>query len=228
MRAINLSGKHLIINFIFLILALNCNSSYARKVQGYIIDNNSDTITGKVKISGFDLYARGFVLTGINLEPLYSCVKFKRNDTRGFQNYYPQDISKFGFLYDSNEYIFERFIIESKSIINSDRLNDKFLNLIHKGNIALYRNFTRANNPLRDDRLNDISIEYYDYYLYNAKNGLTKVEISKDFESLIDLLKHYDLEEEFLGTLPKNIRIGDIPDILIEYDLWKSRRELKI
>jgi hypothetical protein len=222
MKAANIFTRQNFRNVLLIALFLGFTNCFARKVPGYIVDSNSDTIIGQVKINTYNQCANGFMVFGLNLESFFSSVKFKSDGEKGFHIYYPKDIQKYGFFYDSTEYIFEKFKLESKSIIKSERINYRFLNLVYKGNLLLYRNITRTINPLYDDRLEDNNVSYYDYYLYSAEKGLSKVEVSDEYPTLVDLLLHYGMDQEFLGAISSDLRIGDIKKVLIAYDYWES------
>lgn len=158
---------------IVLVLTLNLNSVLATKVPGYIIENNSDTIFGEIKVSRFDIYTGGIIFHGIDLESFHSILYFKENNKSRFKSFTPNDIAGFGFIYKSINYRFKTFMIESKSIVKSERKKLRFLNLIYQGEIAVYKDIVRKDNFIMTGIQTKVT-DYYDYYLFDDKHGLRK------------------------------------------------------
>ena len=210
------------IRFIIIVvaLALNLNSVRANKVAGYIIKNNSDTIFGEVKVSCFDIYSGGIIFYGINLEPFHSILYFKENNKSRFKSFTPNDISGFGFTYKSINYRFRTFVIETKSIVESERKRLRFLSLIYQGEIAVYKDIVRKDNYYMTSFPNKV-IDYYDYYLFDDKHGLTKAVWSKEYKTLIDLFQYYEIDQKFVLQLPAEVRFKEVKEILYEYEMWK-------
>lgn len=206
---------------IVVILILHLSSVQANKAPAYIIKNSTDTIFGEIKVSNFDIYTRGIVLCGINLEPFHSILYFREINTNHFKAFTPNDISGFGFIYKSINYRFKTFVIESKSLIRSERKRQRFLNLIFQGEIALYTDI------VRNDRYSMAGfpykvIDYYDYYLFDDKHGLKKAIRTKEYKTLIDLFSHYGIDQKFIEQLPADTRFKDVKYILKEYERWKE------
>jgi len=225
------------IKYFILILIFNLNGNIieAKKVPGFIITENSDTIYGQIKLSKFNLLTGTWFLRGINLEQLHFEIWFKENKSRKFKNFKAIDISGFGFNYKSSDFYFQSFTLESNTRIINERKRDRFLQLIYKGQVELYKDLIRVINY---DNINDYStirfknrsFLYYDFFLYNKTKGLTKVELTKDKKTINQLLNLYDFDKEYLKRIPNNTKFKDIKLILIDYDLWfylKNREKRK-
>jgi len=206
---------------IVLVLTLNLNSVLANKVPGYIIKNSSDTIFGEIKVSRFDIYTGGIFFYGINLEPFHSILYFKENNKNRFKSFTPNDITGFGFIYKSTDYRFKTFVIESKSIVKSERRKSKFLNLIYQGKIAVYKDIVRKDNYIMTGVQNKVT-DYYDYYLFDDQHGLKKAICSKEYKTLIDLFLYYEIDQKFILHLPAEVRFKDVIEILYEYEMWRK------
>lgn len=224
--------KKIIKNIILIfILILSSYFTEAKKVSGFIITENSDTIFGTIKVSKFNLHTGGFILNGINLEPLHFEVFFRSNEAERFINFKATDIIGFGISYKSKDYEFKSFALESNTPIRNEKKRERFLQVCYNGKIALYKNLSRATNynkPINIEYkiLNYQSFTYYDYFLYNEKRGLTKIEILPDIKTMKDLLYLYDFEKEFVEKVPENTKLKNIKLILIQYAIWLENKEL--
>ena len=196
----------------------------ARKVPGYILTENLDTIYGEVKVYSFDRITGDLIINGIDLQSYHLEVEFKSHDGKKFITFKPQDIQGFGFFYKSEKYIFRRFLIEQKSIVKSERQFYRFLNLLYNGKISLYKDIIRVNNPSYD-LTKAISYVYSDYYLYDTPGGLKKVRVKEDDESLKDILSYYGFEDDYLNSIPKNTNLKDIQTVLEDYDSWYKKNK---
>jgi hypothetical protein len=208
---------------IAILLLINSVLAFARTAPGYIIRNSSDTIYGEIRVSIFDLYRGGTVLLGINLEPFHSAAYFREKGENRFHSFTPKDIKEFGFFDKSIDYRFRSFVIESKSIVKSERKRLRFLNLVWQGEVALYRDIVRKDNDYMSGARNDRIVDYYDYYLLDEQHGLTRVSGTKEYKTLKDLLKYYEIDQRFIDQLSPNIRFKDVTEVLLEYEKWKKK-----
>ena len=222
------------IKYVILLLLLILNGNYleARKVPGFIITENSDTIYGQIKLSKFNLQTGTWFFHGINLEPLHFEVWFRDEKSKKFRNFQAIDISGFGFNYKSQDYFFHSFTLESNTKIIKEKKRERFLQLIYNGKVKLYRNLSRAIKYDNFDynlfwKYKDQTFIYYDFFLYNKSKGLTKVEISKDIKTIKQLLYIYDFDKEYVNRLPSNTKLKNIKMILINYDLWFYTKNLR-
>lgn len=206
---------------IIVVLMLNVNLALAKKLPGYIVVNSSDTIFGEIRVPDFDTYSGAIVLFGINLEPMHSICHFREDGTRRFKLLTPKDICGFGFDYQSTSYHYKSFAIETKSVIESESIRYRFLNLIFHGQLAVYRDVVRTINYSRIGFFDDAYTDQYDYYLYNDQRGLKRAIWTRQHPSVKELLKHYDLDQRFLDQLSSDLRFKDVKEILFEYERWK-------
>lgn len=210
---------------IAVILISSIDSVSAKKAPGYIIRHNCDTVFGEVNIPFFDLYSGGFVFYGINLEPFQSALYFREKKNDRFTAFTPKDISGFGFTYKSVSYRFKTLLIEYKSIVKSERKRLRFLNLIYQGQLALYKEIERKESHFTTGIPNKL-VEYFNYYLYDDKHGLKRVIPTKEFKTVKDILQYYDIQPNFLETLPSNARFKDLEYYLEAYYLWKRQNPI--
>lgn len=172
---------NLLLRFTFLVVILMMinNNSEAKKIPGFIITNDFDTIVGDVRMYLFNRVSGNINITGIDLETYFYEVSFKELDTKQYKTYKPQDIIGFSFTYNTTKYMFHRFIIERKSIVKKERKTYRFLNLLFKNEISLYSDLNRVyhGNNIKDthDLSKPPSFMYKDYYLYNNTVGLSKI-----------------------------------------------------
>ncbi|NOQ25846.1 MAG: hypothetical protein GQ564_10835 [Bacteroidales bacterium] len=219
--------KNRSIKYTILLLSLILINNYveARKIPGFIITENKDTIYGEVIVSFFNLHTVAVILDGVNLEPLHYEVWFREYEKRRFHNFQAKDISAFGFYFRYKNYLFHSFTLESNSIIEKESKRDRFLQLCYVGKVSLYKDLSRMNMhninviiPSIVDYTN--SIVYYNYFLFDDIEGLTKVEISENIKTISDLLNLYNIEKEFIDLIPKKTKLKDINIVLKKYEFW--------
>ena len=198
-----------------LLSAFFVSSCSAKKVLGYIITKDLELIYGEVKINVYNPYIGGYTFNGINLDILHSNVSFKSEKEKHFKNYEPKDIYGFGFAFKSLEYNFRSFDIEPKSIFKKGRSKNRFLLLVYKGEVYLYRDIEKVITP--DNYSWDNAGAYY---LYNNTVGINKVVLIKEVKSITDLLTLYSVDKEFLNDIHPKLNLKGIKDILVKYDSW--------
>lgn len=215
---------------IALILFLALVKCHARKAPGYIVTHNADTLWGEIVIPTYNINSTGFSINGIDLEWFYLQVKFKEYNTQKSKIFKPDMINAFGFNDKSIDYIFESFTLESTSLFTQTFTTQRFLNLIYKGEVCLYRNFERVQNMARHDPYYNAqtSTTYYNYYLYKDDIGILIVDQSADYYTVHDLLYHFNVNPDFIKTINKKTRLRDIKIVLEQYDQWLFSREWKL
>ncbi len=207
--------------FIALILFCFLDNIYAEKLSGYIITNDADTIFGKIRVSRFNLYTGGYVVNDINLEPFSHMVEFKENGKHRFMIYSPGEIAGFYFLKGSVEYRFKSFTIQTNSIIRNDREITKFLHLVFQGELSIYRDLFRSSVSVGSEHFNRTML-FYDYYLFNEKQGLNKVNWKNEDLTIIDLLKLYEVDNNYIENLSTEIYFMNIQELMYDYERWKA------
>ncbi|MBN1119059.1 MAG: hypothetical protein JXA77_17750 [Bacteroidales bacterium] len=198
---------------------------FARKVPGYIVTATSDTIFGIVKLCQYNPYTTGFVVGGVNLESYYTMVKFREINQKKYTLYVPEDIMAFGFSFKKVDYHFKSMGLEFYNRFRSEQIEPRFLCLIYKNDIELYKNMVRTHGFVSNKNYNKNSIVYYDYYLYSEDVGLTQINTNKDHKNIRELLARYGVEQEFLETLPPKTNYKNIKSILVDYFDWKENPE---
>jgi len=205
----------ILIAFIFTL-----NNAFSKKVEGYIVTNTADTVYGEIRVSRFNMSSSGIVLFGINLEPFFSTVRFRQKGESQFRTYSFDEVSHFSFTYKSTEYKFDKFEITTRSLVKSEEMRTAFLNLIYSGEVKLYQEIRRAQST--NLSTNGKSIAYSNYYLYSTKQNLCKVEQTKAYEKLADLLSVFEIDPKFIQLLPYETKFKDINAVLLSYDTWKE------
>ncbi len=220
--------------FIFLgtlIILILVGASYnakAKKVPGYLITNEDDTLYGEIKISHFNILTGDFLFRSIYMDQLHFEVVFRENDTGKFSAFKAGEILGFGFDHRKQSYIFQSFILTSNTPLKREKYTSRFLQLCYLGEVALYRDVNRIANYDNTTEtvpiLTDETFVYYEYYLYNLKEGLNKVEPKEGISTITDLLYLYKLEKEFIEQLPGSYKFKDVKQILISYDIWLNQQ----
>lgn len=201
----------------------------AKKVQGYIVGNESDTIFGEILIPTYDLLTRGYSINGINLESFYLTVRFKPFKKGIRKAYTPLEISAFGFESEQIHYKFQSFSIYNKSIIKSDRERTRFLNMIYSSKLlemTIYRDVLRQSqyNHSTNSTMRYQTKVNYDYYLYHEEYGLKRIEKNEEYNTLIEMLRLYKVDNKFLEQLSPSISFMDVKKVLWEYEKWKRNK----
>ncbi len=220
-----MKNKSLKLFILSVVLILISNSIEARKVPGYIVTENSDTIYGEIKVTFFNLVTGGVILDGINLEPLHYEVWFRGFETRRFRKYQSNDIFGFGFKFKNRDYLFHGFTLESKSIFKSEEKRYRFLQLCYIGKVYLYKDLYRINNynyveSNHNSKIFDNTITTFDYFIFNESIGLTKLGVLNELEDISNLLKRYEFEEEFIKLIKPRSKLISIVKVLREYEIW--------
>lgn len=144
------------------------------------------------------------------------------------KRFQPINIFGFRFTCKSKNYIIKSFTIKSNTRVVKDKKRERFLQLIYRGELELYRDAKSTLNDVAPAGIvynkNQI-LTYYDLYLYDNSKGLTKVEISSDTKTINQLLDKYDLDKEYIKKIPSNTKLKNIDIILKNYDLWINNNE---
>ena len=211
--------KYLIVLVIFIGLFsiyIDCNATEA---PGYIVTENRDTISGVVQLSWFDQLTGGFILNGVEKESFYSRVIFKSKGESNFQTYFPESITGFGFRYDGVNYFYQRFKVERNSILVSENHQYRFLNLLYKGSLELYKDITFVEN-LHANTTHEKYLCFSSYYLFSPKKGLVRAEKNNQYKNVGDLFRYYGIEDKFIATIPHHANFNELKGWLALYDYW--------
>jgi hypothetical protein len=154
-------------------------SGFAIKAEGYILDINSDTIYGHIQLSRFDQVTGGLILNGIEEESLHSRVVFGAKNEKRFNAYFPEMLLGFGFKYQSKDYVFQRILVQRKSIIKSEKQQYRFMRLIYQENGgSRYKDVLAIPNPGLVSNKDGFLI--YNSHLFRIKKNRTLKNESKD------------------------------------------------
>lgn len=204
--------------FVFLAFCLYAFPGFSKNLPGFIVTPNNDTLTGTVKVSRFDLHDGSFMVNTINLEPLYNSVLFKADQSSRFKSFSPTDIRSFTFHYGNRIYKFESKELEMNSIFYSEQQRNRFLRVVYEGNVSMYENRERISSE--GAGRNKTKVILHQYFLYNDRYGLTRLEKTKAYLSLKDILALYITHDDYLSQINVDIQLTDIESVLMQYDRY--------
>jgi hypothetical protein len=210
---------NLILIVIFAGLFSFSNDCKAKEAPGYIITEKHDTISGVVELSWFDQLSGGLILNGVEQCSFYSRVVFKSKDGGQFHTYFPESILGFGFRHESVNYFYQRFTVERNSILVSESQQYRFLSLLYKGSLELYKDITFIDN-LHANTTHERYLSFSNYYLFSPSKGLVRVEKNHEYKNVGDILRHYEIDEKFIATIPNSANFNEIQGWLALYDYW--------
>jgi hypothetical protein len=212
--------------FFILVLFTGSLSLEAKRVVGYIVTNQSDTIHGTVNlILPFDQTTANIIIREYNSDDLHLRIRFRQVGTPRFKWYYPEQIKGFGFKYQGVSYYYRSFAIYQQSLVKAERKRKRFLCLQYSGSVDLYKDLiiqgaVTASTPLYTRSPYSTT---YDYYLYSSRMGLIRAVKCKDTKTVKDLLRQFGFMEAFLEQVPDNATFKNIKEYLKAYDLWVAR-----
>lgn len=207
---------------LLLTFMLSYNYCQAIHVPGYIITEKSDTVFGTIQLQKFDQVSGGLIINGFDRGILYKQLFFKSLTDKRYKTYLPETISGFGFNYDKEKYVFQSFTLDRKSMVKREHYQSRFLCLVYKGSLSLFKDIKHYNFDPSNTLGNQNSYTYAEYFLYQPSVGLKKVEITDKIPSIKVLLRLYNCKEEFVQELKDNLLIRDMMDVLEAYDQWLS------
>jgi hypothetical protein len=211
----------------------------AVNVDGYIVTAKSDTVYGIIQLSMFDQAASGIKLRGAFIYfglfdqeasgsqlngafdqiSLSTKVYFKKKTDRSFKAYSPEDIAGFGFNYRTETFTFRQMEVPKYNMFQRESKKKLFLCLVYEGYIELYKYSGLYENMTTNADQSKFK-GYTDFYLYNHKTGLVKVEQTDKVRTVRTLLQPFNLDEKFAREIPDDINFRDIKQVLVLYDKW--------
>jgi len=136
---------YVIVSVLFL---LSAGAKAVSNAQGYIVTLNSDTIYGYIQLTRFDQVTGGLVLNGIEEDSFHSRVVFVPVGESHFKVYFPEMLLGFGFVHQSQNYIYQRVTDSRKSIFKSERQQYRFMRLVCKNaDVVIYKDVRMMSNP---------------------------------------------------------------------------------
>ncbi|MBS2210591.1 hypothetical protein KEM09_04215 [Carboxylicivirga mesophila] len=210
--------------WIILLMFFSLSNIYATNwwYDGYAITNDGEKIYGQIYVPPYNQTTGTWVISGIDLEGFYHRVLFKHDGSQS--DYAPEMIREFGFTYKGSDYKFESTCLHYKSIIKSERIRHRFLNVVHRGNISLLRDSRILPGYVAGRSGFPEYITYYDYYLSSSDNKLIRLFSSSETEDLKMVLEQLGMNKRFLDSIG-TIKVRTLADILFQYDLWLSERK---
>lgn len=197
----------------------NCKACSSR---GYIITQNQDTVYGKIQIPWNSITIDIFNLIGFDFESFFYHVSFKSDSDKSYKTYYPTMISGFGFKHQSTNFVFKSFNLNYKSIFEDRGQGVRFLNLIHRGRLDLYKHMISINYPVTSPPFADRGkvMKYYEYYIWSDQTKLLWVGPNDQYGTLTELLEKCNIEKDYYLQIPKKADFYDIWNVLVDYDKW--------
>jgi len=144
--------KYILVLFLLVVIV---NKVEAKKLKGFIVTEQNDTIYGSIKVNKYNPRTGAYYFFQINLESCYSQIYFKQEGKPRFKLYTPDQIKGYSFNFKDQDYYFHSFLIQSKSIVRSEQSRYAFLILIKK---------TRQTSIYRSQRY---MMKQYDESVYN-------------------------------------------------------------
>jgi hypothetical protein len=199
------------------LLMLVCRTGNATKVAGYIVDNGHDTIYGLIKLR--NVSQKGILLiNGFDTESLHEKVLFMKKGTGTFQTYLPNMIQSFGFRQDSMDFVFRSFLIEHNTVFYNDKSKYRFLRLIYDGSLDLYQDITPTDKE--NDAFAGARTNYYEFFIGTCTSDVIKAAFDDKIKTVRDILDQFDVEGQYIYTVPEATKIKDLLVILQDYDQW--------
>ncbi|HEY4788463.1 MAG TPA: hypothetical protein VIH57_20575 [Bacteroidales bacterium] len=196
-----------------LALTLFLSPSFSRKVDGYIITNNNDTLYGEVRISKFNIAQNTVSLSSYNLDELYDHVYFKPSPGNIFKIYSPMEIVEYGFILDNVPF---RYIAkEVKTRMGYTKR--KFYLQVAYGGIDLFENTSPIDNQ---DKNHNTTMSVTEFFILCPDNNFVRVSQDDKDEPVTDFLMRYlKLDKDILDKAARNKTFKDIQEIARTYDM---------
>lgn len=216
-----LKNYRIILLLTLCLFGIGANTS-ARSSRGYIITQEHDTIFGRVRLPWSSNSIYSYNLFGFDFESFFYHVSFKKDSEKAYKTYYPTTISGFGFTHRSTNYMFSSFYLNYKSIFEDKGQGTRFLNLIHRGKLDLYRHMISINYPIAMPPFADRGsvMRFYEYYIWSDSTKLLWVGPKNPYKTLMELLVQCHVEDAYIRRLPTKTTFKDIIRVLTDYDRW--------
>ncbi|MCW3789329.1 hypothetical protein [Plebeiibacterium sediminum] len=160
--------------FVLALFTAGAFDANAKRVSGYIITIENDTLQGYLNIynSALRMWTISFTPRMFNAEMAFVEAPFKEEKRGFYKNYTPDQLKEYGFVYKGVPYKFKSFIVKSKTFILNERKKRHFLLLVNKEN---GREIYKHQKHRYDDVYNQL-IPYYEFYVVDKDGELVKVE----------------------------------------------------
>ena len=193
--------------------------------EGYILNNNGDTVKGTIDVE----FGRvGFGKKTLDLTQMEQVIDFKEPEGK-YKKYKAGDISGYGFSFDDGWYHF--VVLDwpknpwKKSRGAFERRVDNlrlFIQRANDGAVTIYKDHYHAAGGM-SPRSGPVVVD-----LYIRTNDLGFVEVAPankgDKKELKEfLMKYLNLEEEFLKTVDERAKFSQAEEIIKMYNEWKKK-----
>lgn len=222
----NTVPKIILFLFCFLWLVFTCEG---KKVPGYIVTEDRDTLYGNIYIYRFNLNTGLFFINGIDDESYHYQVAFKNKQDKKYKVFKPEDVQGFGFRFKNEDYVYQKFQIIKRSLVPEEKLKVRFLRLVYSNGFSLYQDRNRIrqasgnlNKSIPGSSFGEESMVVTDYYLYSAAIGLKRVDGSIP---VTELLMVYGMDAAFIKALPDQVKSRDVPEIIAAYEVWRIGKQ---
>lgn len=209
--------RFILLSLIFIFTNIN---SKALAAKGYVIKLNQDTIYGTIQLPKFNQVTGAYYLKGIDEEYITHKIKFKDENGKKYRMLTTDSILGYGFIYHATDYRYKRFLLKYKSIFTGEDEEYRFLSLIYQGTLELYVNTRCSNLPQANQNYIIQHPTYYEYYMFDDSVGLIKAEMSGKIKTVRDLLKIFNVNENYIEKVPQNANFNVLQAILEKYDQW--------
>ncbi len=152
------------------LLTVGAIDANAKKVEGYIITNENDTVKGLINLYKFSLSSGSVFLGDFNSEMLFTEVPFKALGKKKFKIYKPEDIKGYGFVSKGLSYEFVTLLVKSNSYKVKDREKLHFLQRIKTDNKVIYKHQKYRLEPGTREL-----VPFYVFYLIGKDGELIKI-----------------------------------------------------
>jgi len=160
--------------FVLALFVVGTFDANAKRVSGYIITNDNDTLKGIVNVYDVNLNKTLIVnlSKSINAEMAFVEVSFKQEGQKRYKTYKPEQIKEYGFTYGEVPYLFKSFIVKSNTFVLNEREQYHFLLLISNQNgHKVYKH----QKYRYDDKGNELT-PYYVSYVEDKDGKLIKLD----------------------------------------------------
>lgn len=198
--------------FVVLATVLLMLEANAVNVPGYIISQSGDTSKGQI-----DLPYGGPLVRHLDTSDISFSIKFIGNG--GKKSYTPAEIKGFGFQDNSKWIHFESLnMAEGRRVGPFKKFYRFFVLRAFDGAIPGYTLHLKLGDLIKGP------IEHETSWWFNTKNfGWQPGEFSNTKKKLVKELKMlFDMEDQFLETIPDKIRKGESIKIIMDYNEWKK------
>ncbi len=152
------------------LLTFGGTEANAKKVEGYIITHENDTVRGLINLYKFSLSSGSVFLGDFNSEMLFTEVPFKAPEQKKYKIYNPEDIKGYGFVYKGLSYEFVSMLVKSNTYKIVDREKLHFLQRIRTDNKVIYKHQKYRLEPGTREL-----IPFYVFYLLGKDGQLIKI-----------------------------------------------------